>query len=145
MHPFCLQDEPAPLRLTSKRLRASLTPLRCRSQSAPTPLLLHSHAAIKLQLCHLSRCTVTDANQRVYSLQHSGARVTRLAQLRACGRRALGHLLAPHAQLLLPRRERLRAPTSRTWPTRRRASRVSAAVRACAQAASCPTTARLVL
>ena len=145
MHPFCLQAAPAPLRLSSKRLKASLTPLRCRSHSAPTPLLLHSHAAIKLQLRHLSLCTVTDANQRVYSLQHSGARVTRSAQLQACGLRALGHLLAPHAQLLLPRRERLRAPTSRTWPTRRRASRVSAAVRACAQAASCPTTARLVL
>ena len=83
--------------------RASLIALSRRFHSAPTQLLLHSHAAIKLQLRHLSRGTVTDAHRRVYSLQHL-PRVS-LARRRR-GRRARGHLLAPHARLLLPHRER---------------------------------------
>ena len=48
------------------------------SAAAPTQLPLSSYSThkqllIKLQLRHLLRCTVTDANRRVDSLQHSGA------------------------------------------------------------------------
>ena len=122
--------------------RASLTPLNSCSHSAPTLLLLHFHAAIKLQLCHLSRGMVTDANQRVYSLQHLALgslawRSSGPAAGQACTR-------PPTRSSCSTAASSPRAPTSRTWLTRQRASRPSAAARTWAQAESCPTAARLV-
>ena len=86
-------------------------PLCSHRDSAPTQLLLNSHAAIKLQMCHLSRGTVTDANLRVDSLQHVGTRATSSALLLpACrGTRP------PTSSSSLTAASSPRAPTSRTW------------------------------
>ena len=106
------------------------------SHSAPTLLLLHSHAATQLQLHHFLHCTLTDANRRIDSLQHSGALATRLAQP-ACMRPSTCSSCLTAASLP-------RAPTSRTWLNRRRVSRSSAAAWTCEPAASCPTAAQLL-
>ena len=70
---------------------------------APTPLLLHSYAAIKLQLTTFRAAQWLTPTEELAACSTPAPRP--LARRRS-SRRARGPLLAPHARLLLPHRER---------------------------------------